>query len=396
MIAIIYTHSMKIFKATDFFLSTLLLLGSLLVASCGGDSSDPSPDPDPDPDPDPTPSVVTPTFAKGADVSWVTEMEDDGVKFYDASGVQTDLFQLMKDLGMNAVRLRVWVNPEKEATSDVVSGGYGAAYCDRLDVVAKAKRAYQLGMSVMIDFHYSDIFADPSRQVIPSEWKLYDMERLKSAISDHTKDVLYALVQAGVKPAWIQIGNETRNGMLHSKGQLWTDSGDIEGGWANFAGLINAGYYAAKAVCPDAKVMVHLDNAYADNAWWFEKLKAAGGNFDMIGLSHYPMGSSEYTWKEMNSKAISNIKTWATAYGVKVMVCEVGVNPSNSDAATCMADFMTQAKALSECAGVFYWEPEVYGSWRPDTYKNVWNWNAYDLGAFTSNGRPSSILDAFK
>lgn len=386
---------MKILKEINLYLSAFLFSMVVILTACSSSGDDPTPDPDPDPDPDPTPDVVTPTFAKGADLSWATEMEDDGMKFYNSDGTQLDCFQLMSEVGMNAVRLRVWVNPENAATADVVSGGYGAAYCDRLDVLEKAKRAQALGMSVMIDFHYSDLFADPSRQVTPAAWKNYDLEKLKLAVADHTKDILYALTLQGITPAWIQIGNETRNGMLHPKGQLWDDNGDISGGWANFAALVNAGYTAAKTVCPNAKVMVHLDNAYADNAWWFDKLVAAGAKFDMIGLSHYPMGTSEYSWKQMNSKAIANIKTWAAAYGVKIMVCEIGVDPTNSESATCVSEFMKQAEAMSECAGVFYWEPEVYGSWRPKTYINVWNWGAYGAGALTSDGRPTEILDAF-
>lgn len=336
------------------------------------------------------------TFAKGADVSWVTEMEADGKKFYNANGTETDLFSLLKGLGMTAVRLRVWVNPETAATKNITDGGYGAAYSGKDDVVAKAKRAVAAGLDVMIDFHYSDIFADPKRQATPLAWRSYDKEQLKTAVADHTKDVLNALTQAGVSPKWIQIGNETRNGMLHPTGQLWTDTGDVAGGWANFAALINAGYTAAKSVFPDALVMVHIDNAYEDNAWWFDKLIAAGGKFDMIGLSHYPMTHDKYTWREMNSKAVANIKAWAAAYGVKIMVSEVGVKPAQSDAVACMSEFMTAVKAVSECAGVFYWEPEVYASWRPKTYINVWNWNAYDMGAFTNSGSPSNILDAFK
>lgn len=387
---------MNTYNKKSLFIFSLLFVTATMFASCGGSSDDPDPiTPDPEPD-TPTEEVTTVAFAKGADISWVTEMEDEGMKFYDASGTETDCFALLKSLGMNAIRLRVWVNPERAATENVVDGGYGAAYCDRLDVVEKAKRATALGLAVMIDFHYSDVFADPSRQVTPNAWKDYSLDRLKEAVADHTKDVLLALSLAGVTPQWIQIGNETRNGMLHPKGKLWNDSGDIEGGWDNFAALVNAGYDAAKKVFPKASVMVHLDNAYDDNAWWFTKLKAAGGKFDMIGLSHYPMGSSQYTWGQMNTKAIANIKSLASKYGVKVMISEVGVDPYNSDAAKCLSEFMTQAKALSECAGVFYWEPEVYNSWRPKTYINTWNWDAYGWGAFTTNGRPSSVLDAFK
>ena len=113
--------------------------------------------------------VTAPSFAKGADLGWVTEMEDAGVTFYDADGKATECFTLMKQLGMNAVRLRVWVNPEKEYCN----------YCNLPDVLVKARRAKALGMDIMIDFHYSDWFADPSRQNTPSAWDGKDFEGIK-------------------------------------------------------------------------------------------------------------------------------------------------------------------------------------------------------------------------
>ena len=140
------------------------------------------------------------TFARGADISWCTEMEADGQKFYNADGIETDIFALMKEIGMSAIRLRVWVNPTKY--------GYGA-WCDKADVIAKAKRAHAQGLDLMIDFHYSDFFADPKRQDTPLEWKDYDLEQLKTAVADHTKDVLQALKDEGIEPKWVQVGNET-------------------------------------------------------------------------------------------------------------------------------------------------------------------------------------------
>lgn len=122
----------------------------------------------------------TVTFAKGADISWVTEMEKSGMKFYNANGKQTDCFELMKELGMNAIRLRVWVNPTD-------------GYCNKTDVVAKALRAKALGLELMIDFHYSDSWADPGKQNIPNAWKNYNLAKMKAAVADHTKEVLQAL-----------------------------------------------------------------------------------------------------------------------------------------------------------------------------------------------------------
>jgi len=336
----------------------------------------------------------TTSLTIGSDVSWLSEMEDDGISFKDDSG-NTDLFAILKNLGQNAIRLRVWVNP------DDAKGWSG-----KDDVVKMAKRAAAAGMDVMIDFHYSDFFADPSRQTIPAAWTDASVSALSDNVAAHTNEVLSALKSAGVSPKWIQIGNETRNGMLWSTGQLWTDSGDIADGWSNFATLYKAGYSAAKAIFPNAKVMPHLNHAYEDNAWWFTKLQANGAKFDMIGLSHYPMADNDNkTWSELNTTAATQIKNLASKFGVDVMVVEIGIKSSNfTTGANCIKDFMNKVRDIDGFAGIFYWEPEVYGGWKPAIYSNIpskydsnySNWSAYDQGAFTSEGKPSDALKALK
>ena len=379
-------------KLKKLFMTGCLFLG---LSACGGGNEEPvvpepepapTPTPTPTPNPEPTPETSM-SFYKGADVSWVTEMEQDGKKFYNAAGKEADCFVLMKEVGMKAIRLRVWVNPEKV---------YGN-YCHQTDVVAKAKRAKEAGLEVMIDFHYSDFFADPGRQTKPAVWEGKTHTELKAAVTEHTAAVLKALKEAGVTPKWIQIGNETRNGMLWPEGQLWTEKGDITNGWKNYAELSNAGYHAAKEVFSNAVVIVHQNNAWEDLDWWFKKFKAAGGKFDMIGLSHYPQAEADKTWQNVNNLALSHIKSLANTYNCRVMVCEVGVKTQANEtaAAQVLAAFMSEAMKLEACAGVFYWEPQVYGSWKPAYYTTL-NWNAYDMGAFTSAGKPSKVMDAFK
>ena len=337
--------------------------------------------------PEPTPAEVpTPAFAKGADISWVSEMEKDGKTFRVGDGNPSDILGVLNEKGINAIRLRVWVNP---------NGGWSG----KDDVVKLAVRAATAGMALMVDFHYSDFFADPSRQTVPSAWEAdkNDLQKMAAHVYDHTKDVLGAIKDAGVTPAWVQIGNETRNGMLWPAGQLWTTSGDIPNGRANFAQLYNAGYNAAKEVFPGAIVMPHLNNAYEDNAWWFEQVKAAGAKFDAIALSHYPQAESKYTWQQYNAKALAQITALAEKFGLPVYVSEVGVKtPANETlAAQVLSEFMTEVKKIDRCKGVFYWEPEVYDGWKPAIYTSL-KWNAYDMGAFKSGGMASSVMDAFK
>ena len=347
----------------------LLVAASILAFSCGKDSN--------------TIQVPTPSFAKGADVSWLSEMESDGKTFQTKNGTKADLFKVLDECGINAIRLRVWVNP---------AGGWSA----KDDAVGLAERAAKAGMAVMIDFHYSDFFADPSRQTVPSDWASDkgSLDKMSGRVASHTKEVLSALKDRGVSPAWIQIGNETRNGMLWPLGQLW---GDGAGGWSNFGALYKAGYEAAKAVFPSAKVMPHLPNAYDDNAWWFTELKKYAA-FDMIALSHYPQTVAAMSPQQCNTAAANRIKALYSAFGVPVMISEVGVKtPADETAAAAvMKDFMGKIKALpsSVCAGVFYWEPEVYDWWKPAVYTSM-GWNAYDMGAFLWGGKPSSVMDVF-
>lgn len=383
---------MSTFNSRFATLAALAFAVSSLFVGCGGSGGDQKDEPD-------EPSVDEVAFVRGADVSWASEMEYDmthnpsrigGTAFKDSKG-NAGLYPVLKATGINAIRLRVWVRPEDP------NGWSG-----KEDVVTMAKRAAEAGMAVMIDFHYSDFFADPSRQNTPSEWAGLDLNGLCAKVSGHTKDVLTALKSAGVTPLWVQVGNETRPGMLWETGRLYNDKGEISGGWSNYAALSNAGYDAVKSVFPAAKVIIHIDNAYQDNTWFFDKLKAAGGKFDMIGLSHYPMTNPSMTWKAMNSSAILNIKSLAAKHGCRVMVCEVGVKNTASDLAAstlCMTEFMNSVKSLSVCAGVFYWEPQVDGKWRPSIYERPdRDWGAYNMGAFSSDGSaitPTAILSAF-
>ncbi len=336
--------------------AVLALTASSCERSEGGD--DPKPI-----DPEPA------TFAKGADVSWLTQMEKEGCKFYNASGQETECMALLKSLGMDAIRLRVWVDPKD-------------GWCGKEDVLAKARRAQALGMRLMIDFHYSDWWADPGKQNKPAAWRNLDLEGLKKAVADHTTDVLTALKTAGITPQWIQIGNETTGGMLWPDGQNYNDAG-----FANYVQLHNAGYDAAKAVFPSAQVMVHVDNGWKWETlkWFFNSFDLKGARYDLIGLSLYPEKSN---WQSYNQQICNNIQTLYSQYQKETIICEVGMDWS--DATTCrqfLSDLIARTKdtAASHCTGVLYWEPEGYQAW-----------SGYGKAAFDNSGKPTAALDAFK
>ena len=315
----------------------------------------------------PETSVV---FANGADVSWLTQMEASGKKFYNASGTQTECMALLKSLGMNAIRLRVWVNP---------SGGYNNA----ADVLVKARRANDLGMRLMIDFHYSDTWADPGHQTKPAAWTSLSLADLKSALATHTTDVLTLLKNNGITPEWVQVGNETSNGML------W-DTGKASVSMANYAALTTAGYDAVKAVFPDCKVIVHLNNGYNNTTfrWIFDGLKNNGGKWDVIGLSVYPTWyTTANDWTNCNIATLANMNDMVSRYGKEVMVVECGMSWDSPVACkNFLTDLITKTKSVTggKGLGVFYWEPECYG-----------NWQGYSLGAFDNSGKPTIAMDAF-
>ncbi len=306
-------------------------------------------------------------LAKGADVSWITEMEASGVQFFNVGGSAVDGLKILRGLGMDAVRLRVWVDPQQ-------------GWCNKNDVLVKARRAHHLGMRIMVDFHYSDTWADPGQQTKPAAWKSLSFDGLKKAVSDHTAEVLQLLKDSGISPEWVQVGNETGNGML------WED-GKASVSMTNYATLNNAGYDAVKAVFPAAKVIVHLHNGFDNNLfrWMFDGLKKNGGKWDVIGMSLYPTPEN---WEERNAACISNINDMVARYNSEVMICEVGMSWDEADSAEIwLKDLFNAVNSVPDqkVLGIFYWEPLAFGGW-----------NGYTLGAFDNNGRPTKALNAFK
>ena len=206
-------------------------------------------------------------FWLGADISGTSALERYGVKLYNTAGKERDNISLMRELGLNAARFRVWVNP---------LGGE----CNMYDVLAMAQRAQTQGMAIMIDFHYSDWWADPGKQYIPARWRHYNYEQMKRALAMHTTETLQLLKAGGVDVKWIQIGNETTNGFLWPMGHTPENM-------KQYAGLTQAGYKAAKKVFPKATCIVHLDAACDIDRYHriFDGLRQYKAKFDMIGVS---------------------------------------------------------------------------------------------------------------
>jgi arabinogalactan endo-1,4-beta-galactosidase len=307
-------------------------------------------------------------FAKGADVSWLPQMEAKGYKFYNDNGTQQDCLQILKDHGINSIRLRTWVNPSNNPYD---------GHCNKDETVAMAKRVSAMGFKIMLDFHYSDSWADPGKQVKPAAWAKHSFDQLVTDVHDYTYDVMSALKSDGITPEWVQIGNEIRPGMLLPDGSTWR--------WKQLAQLINAGYDAVKATSSDSKVTLQLDNGFDNSMYqaWFDGARKNGVKYDIIGMSLY---SSSFDWSTKTTQCLYNMNNMVERYGKEVMICEVGMESTTEKSCQKMLTDLikkTQSVKDGKGLGVFYWEPESY------------SWNNYRYGAWEANGRPSIALDAF-
>lgn len=316
------------------------------------------------------PTRANEPFWLGADISWTPELESRGIVNYTADGKAMENTSLMKELGLNAIRLRVWVNS--------VNGFNTPEH-----VLEMAKRAQDLGMAIMIDFHYSDNWADPGHNNIPRAWEELDIIDVKGLLADHTRTTLQLLKDNGIDVKWVQVGNETTNGMMWPVARI-PDHTEA------YVELSNAGYDAVKDVYPDAIVITHLDDGYNSFLYHyvFNAMKRLGGKFDAIGMSVYPQWSHiDQNSTEAVSKVIDNINGLAKEFQCPVMIVETGVNINNPEEGYSFLSRLINAAMTQtdgHCTGVFYWEPEA-----PHSYNG-----GYDLGAF-ENFRPTKIMDAF-
>nr|AIF26228.1 putative arabinogalactan endo-1,4-beta-galactosidase [uncultured bacterium Lq_007_G03] len=328
----------------------LNILLCLLVVACGG-------------------ALAQGTFWLGADISGTTALEAHGGQLYNSSGEPRENTQLMNELGLNAVRLRVWVNPKD-------------GFCRPDDVLLMASRAKALGMEVMIDFHYSDWWADPGQQNIPAAWKELSYDEMRQALAEHTRSTLLLLKTNGINVRWVQVGNETTNGFLWPMGRAQENM-------AQYAGLTQAGYEAVKQVFPEAQVIIHLDQARDAKRYdfIFDGLKANGAKWDIIGMSVYPYWDQREKAEKNDAgtlkHALKNMKRLVKKYQTPVMVVETGYEAARPEEGRRFMEKLISAcqEMDGRCLGVFYWAPELE--------------HHYPLGAF-KDGRPTAIMEAFR
>lgn len=255
---------------------------------------------------------LTPSQAKprpvdkmlGADISFLPELEARGIKFSD-KGVEKDAIEILKDHGFNYVRLRVFQNPSLPA-------GYspGKGFCDLPHTLAMAKRVKAAGMKLLLDFHYSDYWADPGKQFKPEAWKSLDFAALKETLYDYTRDVMLQLKGQGTTPDMVQVGNEINHGIVWPDGNVANPDG--------LAQLLNAGTKAVKSVDENVVMMLHvaLGGQNHESVFFVDEMLKRNVHFDVIGESYYPK------WHGTLDNLRDNLSDLIRRYNKDVIVVE--------------------------------------------------------------------------
>ena len=333
----------------------------------------------------------------GFDISTLEETERLGARFYE-DGKEAGFYDIIKRHGLTSIRLRLWNDPFNASGKS-----YGAGGCDIETVLRAARRAVQNGMNWMLDFHYSDFWADPGKQFIPKAWQGYRLEQMETAVYQYTKDVLERCKKESLYPSYVQIGNEITNGMLWPIGKVEYDT---ETGaplsYDNMTRLLKSGVTAARE-SGDVKIILHLERSWDNERYrqWLDAVTAAGVDYDIIGVSYYPY------WHRSMRELKFNLEDISTRYNKETMVVETsypftgkcyanrqGISliingemplpdgspppyPYSKEGQSCfLRDLVEMIKSIKCCKGLYYWEPgwlPVEGaSWStPDARKYI-------------------------
>ena len=316
---------------------SLLLMAALLLSACGetaGQSPAPTEEPPAEQPQEEAPAVQTAVpetpaaekeelsvlkvedlpedFIMGMDVSSLIAEERSGVRFYDFDGQEKDLLQILAENGVTHIRVRVWNDPY-----DAQGRGYGGGNCDIENALQIGQRAAQFGLKLIVDFHYSDFWADPGKQMVPKAWDGMDIDAKTAALYDYTRESLQLLRDAGVDVAMVQVGNETNNGM----------AGETD--WDKIVPLMAAGSRAVREVYPEALVAVHFTEPQNKGGYrYFADILSEGGlDYDVFASSYYPF------WHGSRENLIAVLTEINRDYGKYVMVMETSwpYTPEDSD-----------------------------------------------------------------
>ena len=281
-------------------------------------------------------------FIIGADISGVQAAEARGMQYSD-KGVTKDILAILRDHGFNYVRLRVFVDPTRATPRDRPYSLQG--YCDLPHTIEMAKRVKSMGMGLLIDFHYSDSWADPGKQFTPSAWAELPFDDLVRKMHDWTKDAVMQMRDAGAEPDMVQVGNEITPGLM-------TDRGGSARDWTQLGRLLKAGIAGVKEVDSGILVMLHIDKGGDNMATrrWVDAALAQGVQFDILGESCYTR------WQGPPSGWKANFDDLVVRYpSLSFVIAEVGSETKES------LDIM-RSLPNRKGLGTFIWEPTSNGN----------------------------------
>ena len=252
-------------------------------------------------------------FIKGMDLSTLLELERCGAKYYD-HGVERDVLDIIKDYDVDTIRIRLWNDPKSEDGEP-----YGAGNNDLEETIAIGKKVTDAGFGVLLNFHYSDFWADPGKQIKPKAWANYGADELEKAVYDFTLESLQRVLDAGVNVTMIQGGNELSNGLLWPEGKVPN--------YDNIARFVSSGIRACRKINPEIPIMIHLDNGGNNELYvrWFENYIKRGEDFEYIGLSYYPFWHGSLDALEFNMNDI------AKRFGKELIIAEVSMGYTMED-----------------------------------------------------------------
>lgn len=344
-------------------------------------------------------------FIMGMDASCVPSLEASGVKYYDYDGTEKDVYEILSENGINYIRVRIWNDPY-----DADGNGYGGGNCDLQNAIEVGKRATQYGMKLLVNFHYSDFWADPNKQMVPKAWKKMTFDQKEQALYEYTKDCLQQLKDAGVDVGMVQIGNETT-------GAFCGESSSALGGWKRICQLFCAGSKAVREVMPDALVAIHFANPEKTDRYisYGKNLDYYGVDYDVFASSYYPY------WHGTMDNLAEILSEIAATYNKKVMVAETSYAFTAEDSdfsgntigegAAVVKDYPytvqgqanlvrdvidTMVNKTTNGIGVFYWEGTWIGVGTESWEKNSALWEKYGSGWASSYASEYDSDDAGK
>ncbi len=323
-------------------------------------------------------------FIFGMDASCVPALEASGVKYFNHDGQEEDVYKILADNGVNCIRVRIWNDP-----FDAQGRGYGGGNCDIDNAVEIGKRAAKYGMKLLVNFHYSDFWADPAKQMVPKAWQGMDIETKTEAVYRFTKDCLIRLRDAGVDVGMVQVGNETNNFMCGEKI------------WFNIQYLMQAGAKATREIFPGALVALHFANPekLGNYATYAKKMDYYQVDYDVFATSYYPY------WHGTLDNLSAVMTDIADTYGKKVMVMETSYAYTGGDTdfygntigdggvvvknypftqqgqANCLRDVVdTVVNGMPNGIGVVYWEGTWISVGGESWEQNREKWEQYGSG----------------